>query len=82
MGYIQPMTSTLRVPTAVFKSNMRPFVEEAKAGKTVIVTNDGEDDFRVLPLQHSGPPPISEQPIPAESYRGVNVNEPAFASWE
>jgi prevent-host-death family protein len=79
MGYIRPMQATVRVPTAVFKSNMRPFVDRARAGETVIVTNDGEDDFKVLPVLHSGPPPVSKTPLPAESYRGVDVDEPAFA---
>ena len=82
MGHIKPMSTTLRVPTAVFKSNMRPFVEKAKAGNSVIVTNDGEDDFRVLPIQHAGPPPVSEHPIAAELYRGLDVNAPAFEPWK
>lgn len=76
------MSATLRVPTAVFKSNMRPFVDEAKAGKNVIVTNDGKDEFRVLPVGYLGRPPVSPKPIPAELYKGINVNEPAFKSWE
>ena len=76
------MSATLRVPTAVFKNNMRPFVEEARAGKNVIVTNDGADDFRVLPVLHQGPPPVSEKPLAKELYQGIDVNTPAFASWE
>jgi len=75
------MSATLRVPAAVFKNNMRPFVNEARAGKNVIITNDGADDFRVLPVQHLGPPPVAETPIAAETYRGLDVNSPAFASW-
>jgi prevent-host-death family protein len=82
MGYIKPMSATLRVPTATFKSNMRPFIEEARAGKDVIVTNDGADDFRVVPLGYVGSPPVAEKPIKPETYKGINVNEPAFASWE
>ncbi len=73
------MTGTIRVPTAVFKSNMRPFVDEARAGKSVIVTNDGVDDFKVLPVIHNGPPPVSANPIPAEIYQRINVDEPAFS---
>lgn len=61
---------------------MRPFIEEARAGKDVIVTNDGADDFRVVPLGYFGNPPVSEKPIKPETYKGINVNEPAFASWE
>ena len=76
------MSATLRVPTALFKSNMRPFINEARAGKNVIVTNEGRDDFRVLPCEHTGPPPVSETPIAAESYKGINVDEPGFTSWE
>ena len=67
------------MPTAVFKSNMRPYVEEARTGKSVIVTNSGVDDFEVLPVTHSGPPPVSATPIPAETYKGINVDEPVFA---
>ncbi len=81
VGQIKPMSATLRVATAVFKSNMRPFVDEAKAGKNVIVTNDGEDDFRVLPIHHTGPPAVSEPPLSAELYKGIDVNTPAFESW-
>ena len=76
------MSATIRVPTAIFKSNMRPFVERARAGEDVIVTNDGADDFRVLPVLRSGPPSVAEKPIPAASYNGINVDEPAFKSWE
>lgn len=76
------MSATLRVPTSVFKSNMRPFVDQAKAGKTVIVTNEGKDEFRVFPVEYSGRPPVSEKPIPAKSYKGIDVDEPAFKSWE
>jgi len=46
MGYIQPMNA-IRVPKAKFKYNMRPFVDEAKGGQVVIVTNDGRMNFKL-----------------------------------
>jgi hypothetical protein len=71
--------NAIRVPKAKFKYNMRPFVDEAKGGKIVIVTNDGEDEFQVVP---SGRPPGMSVPLDAKAYHGVNLDEPAFKSWE
>ena len=81
MGYIQPMNA-IRVPKAKFKYNMRPFVDEAKGGKVVIVTNDGADEFQIVPCIPSGKPPGMSIPLNAKAYRGINLDEPAFKSWE
>jgi antitoxin (DNA-binding transcriptional repressor) of toxin-antitoxin stability system len=76
------MSTVLRVPTARFKYNMRPLVDQARAGAVVIVTKDGKDDFQVLPCQPSGPPPVSDTPLDPAAYRGVDVDVPGFQSWE
>jgi antitoxin (DNA-binding transcriptional repressor) of toxin-antitoxin stability system len=81
MGYIKPM-NTIRVPTAKFKYNMSPFVQEAKQGKQVIVTNYGRDEFEVVPCAPIGTPPTCPGLVSAKDYEGVDMNEPAFASWE
>jgi hypothetical protein len=80
-GYLQPM-SAVRVPIAKFKENPRPFVELAKAGETVIVTAHGQDDFQVVPSVPGGAPPVSEEPLNPDLYRGIDVDEPAFESWK
>ena len=71
-----------RVPTAKFKYNMCPFVDLAKAGKLVIVTCDGTDDFVVTPCSPKGPPPDLSGLIDPKDYEGVDLDEPAFDSWE
>jgi len=76
------MQAVLRVPTARFKYNMRPLVDQAKAGAVVIVTKAGEDDFQIVPCRPSGPPPVSPTPIDPALYVGIDMNEPAFTSWE
>jgi hypothetical protein len=70
--------NTIRVPTAKFKYNMKPFVQEAKSGKQVIVTNDGADDFEVVPCAPEGPPPTCPGLIDPKVYEGIDMNEPAF----
>ena len=70
---------TLRVPTAKFKYNMAPFVNAARTGQQVIVTNDGADDFVVVPCEPTGRPPGISIPMDAKAYAGINLNEPAFA---
>ncbi len=74
------MSAAIRIPTAVFKNNPRPFVQQAKAGVDVIVTNEGVDDFRVVPVNYSGPPPISEKPLDPKLFQGIDPDEPAFDS--
>lgn len=73
---------TLRVPTAKFKYNMAPFIKQAKAGAEVIVTNDGDDEFRVVPCQPDFAPKGVSVPMDPKAYAGVNLDEPAFKSWE
>jgi len=70
--------NTIRVPTAKFKYNMKPFVQEAKSGKQVIVTNDGTDDFEVVPCAPEGVPPGLSVPMDPKLYEGIDLDEPAF----
>ncbi|HZF01575.1 MAG TPA: hypothetical protein VE344_06720 [Methylomirabilota bacterium] len=72
----------IRVPKAKFKYNMNPFVQEARHGKTVIVTNGGKDEFEIVPCTHFGPPPTLPGAVDPKDYMGVDMNEPAFPSWE
>lgn len=80
MGYIQPMQA-LRVPKAKFKYNMNPYVKEAKSGKLVIVTNDGADEFRIIPCEAAGQPGGMSTPLDAKAYEGINLDAPAFEPW-
>ena len=73
--------NAIRVPKAKFKYNMRPFVDEAKGGKIVIVTNDGADEFQIVPCVPAGRPPGITNPPPASAYVGIDLDEPAFESW-
>jgi len=70
---------TIRVPTAKFKYNMAPFINAARTGQQVIVTNDGEDDFFVVPCEPAGAPPGISIPMNPKAYAGINLDEPAFA---
>lgn len=70
---------TLRVPTAKFKYNMAPFVNAARTGQQVIVTNDGEDDFVVKPCAPLGKPPGISIPMDPKAYVGIDLDAPAFA---
>ena len=81
MGYIQPMKE-IRVPKARFKYNMNPFVQQARHGKTVIVTNDGRDEFAVVPCFPVGRPPRLRNALDPKAYKGIDLDEPAFESWE
>jgi hypothetical protein len=76
------MIEIVRVNTATFKENPRPFVQQAKHGKRVIVTRDGHDDFEVVPCCPSGAPSVSSCPLNPADYIGVEMNSPAFDSWE
>lgn len=67
--------NAIRVPTAVFEGNPRPYVDQAKAGNTVIVTCDGHDDFQVVPLTSGRPTPL---PLGCAQH-AVDPDEPAFA---
>jgi hypothetical protein len=73
--------NAIRVPKAKFKYNMRPFIEEAKGGKIVIVTNGGSDEFQIVPCAAWGKPPGVSNPPPAGAFEGINLDEPAFAGW-
>jgi antitoxin (DNA-binding transcriptional repressor) of toxin-antitoxin stability system len=72
---------TIRVPKAKFKYNMAPFIKQAKAGAKVVVTNDGEDEFIILPCQPHGAPQGISLPMDPKAYEGIDLDEPAFASW-
>jgi phosphoribosylcarboxyaminoimidazole (NCAIR) mutase len=72
---------TLRVPLARFKYNMRPFVNQAKAGAEVIVTNAGADEFRVVPCAARTSPPGVSVPMNPTAYEGVDLDAPAFPAW-
>jgi len=72
----------IRVPKARFKYNMNPFVQKAKHGATVIVTNGGKDEFEVVPCVSHGMPPGLSKAVDPKLYKGVDMNEPAFPSWE
>ena len=70
---------TLRVPTAKFKYNMAPFVNAARTGQRVIVTNDGADDFIVVPCEPTSAPPGISIPMDPKAFAGIDLDEPAFA---
>jgi antitoxin (DNA-binding transcriptional repressor) of toxin-antitoxin stability system len=70
----------IRVSKAKFKYNMNPFVQQARAGKTVIVTNDGTDEFAVVPCAPTGAPPTLPGLVSAKDYAAIDMNEPAFES--
>ncbi len=74
--------SVVRVPTAKFKYNMRPYVKRAKAGQKIIVTRSGKDDFQVVPCEPAGAPPVSLTPLDPKLFAGIDLDEPAFESWE
>src|SRR3989454_11519832 len=70
------MATSVRVSTARFKYNMRPYVNKAKAGEEVIVTCNGRDDFRILPAA-----PSRTQPLPVGSeWHNPDENERIFRS--
>ncbi len=81
MGYIWPMKA-IRVAKARFKYNMNPFVQQARHGKTVIVTNGGRDEFEIVPCVPMGRPPRLSHALDPKAYRGIDLDEPAFESWE
>jgi hypothetical protein len=72
----------VRVPKARFKYNMNPFVREARAGKTVIVTNDGKDEFKVVPCMPTTAPPVLSGLVNPKDYAKIDLDEPAFKSWQ
>ena len=82
MGYLRLMKEVVRVPTAKFKQNVRRFVALAKSGATVLVTNNGVDDFQVVSCQPGGVPAVADTGIDPALYRGIDMNAPAFTSWE
>lgn len=67
---------------AQFKYNMRPFVDKAKSGETVVVTCDGKDEFQVLPLSAVSAPPVFPGLIDPKAFEGIDLDEPAFESWK
>ena len=70
------MKTLVRVPTARFKYNMAPFVEQAKAGAKVIVTNNGTDEFEVVPCET---PRLTK----AEALQVLEASEVRFTSnWD
>ena len=76
------MKEVVRVPTAKFKQNVRRFVALAKSGANVLVTNNGVDDFQVVPCQPGGVPAVADTGIDPALYRGIDMNAPAFTYWE
>ena len=70
--------SILRVSTAQFKENPRPFVQRAKFGETVIITAYGADDFQIIPCTRAGAPPVLSGLVDRKAYEGVDLDEPAF----
>lgn len=75
------MPEAIRVSTADFKANVRPFVVQALQGQQVIVTNHGRDYFRVIPCEPSAAPPVAEVGIDPKLYEGLDTNEPGFTDW-
>ncbi len=75
MGYISPMIETLRVPMSKFKYNMKPFIDSAAKGETVIVTSNGKDKFKIAPCDVKRPRPL---PKGCVKWENEDSNEPAF----
>jgi len=69
------MIETVRVPISRFKYNMKPFIESATKGETIIVTSNGKDRFRVVPCEIKKP---FRCPLGSVKWHSADPDEPAF----
>ena len=69
------MIENVRVPMSRFKYNMKPYIESAAKGETVIVTSNGKDKFKITPCVVKKPKRMPPGTVPDST---VDLDEPGF----
>jgi len=72
----------MQASVAQAKSQLADLLRRAERGEEVVIARHGLPVARLVAIQRSGPPPVSATPLDPKEYAGIDLDEPAFASWE
>ncbi len=72
----------MQASVAQAKSQLADLLRRAERGEEVVIARHGQPVARLVAIQRPGPPPVSATPLNAEEYAGIDLDEPAFATWE
>lgn len=72
----------MQASVAQAKSQLADLLRRAERGEEVVIARHGLPVARLVAIRPSGPPPISATPLDPKDYAGIDLDEPAFPSWE
>jgi len=87
LGELDPMPKVtiimvMQASVAQAKSQLADLLRRAERGEEVVIARHGLPVARLVAIRPSGPPPISATPLDPKNYAGIDLDEPAFPSWE
>jgi prevent-host-death family protein len=72
----------MQASVAQAKSQLADLLRRAERGEEVVIARHGLPVVRLVAIQRTGQPPVSGTPLDPKDYAGIDLDEPAFASWE
>lgn len=76
------MIMVMQASVAQAKSQLADLLRRAERGEEVVIARHGQPVARLVAIHRPGPPPVSASPLRAKDYAGIDLDEPAFASWQ
>jgi prevent-host-death family protein len=72
----------MQASVAQAKSQLADLLRRAERGEEVVIARHGLPVARLVAIQRPGPPPVSAKPLDPKLYQDIDLDEPAFPSWE
>ena len=72
----------MQASVAQAKSQFADLLRRAERGEEVVIARHGRPVARLVAIERPGPPPVSASPLDPRDYAGIDLDEPAFVSWE
>ena len=72
----------MQAAVAQAKSQLADLLRRVERGEDVVIVRHGLPVARLVAIRSVGPPPVSATPLDPKLYTGIDLDEPAFDSWE
>ncbi len=72
----------MQASVAQAKSQLADLLRRVERGEDVVIARHGLPVARLVAIRSVGPPPVSATPLDPKLYTGIDLDEPAFDSWE
>lgn len=72
----------MQASVAQAKSQLADLLRRAERGEEVVIARHGLPVARLVAIRCVGQPPITTTPLDPKVYADIDLDEPAFASWE